>query len=159
MDPLRIGIVGAQFAAHFHMQNYARLRGWKITIPAVASRTRTRAEELAKKYHIPEVADDFRRLLDQKDIDVVDLCVPTDLHHEFIIQAAKAGWNFASPDEDWVRGYPQELEDFVECLLTGREPDSGLDLAFQTVEAIYAAYLSAEKGMRVELEKRPPLTT
>ncbi|MCJ7494197.1 MAG: Gfo/Idh/MocA family oxidoreductase [Deltaproteobacteria bacterium] len=71
----------------------------------------------------------------------------------------KAGWNFASPDEDWVRGYPQELEDFVECLLTGREPDSGLELAFQTVEAIYAAYLSAEKGMRVELEKRPPLTT
>jgi predicted dehydrogenase len=51
------------------------------------------------------------------------------------------------------------LEDFVECLLTGREPDSGLELAFQTVEAIYAAYLSAEKGMRVELEKRPPLTT
>ena len=65
MDPLRIGIVGAQFAAHLHMQNYARLRGWKITIPAVASRTRTRAEELAKKYHIPEVADDFRRLLDR----------------------------------------------------------------------------------------------
>ena len=34
----------------------------------------------------------------------------------------KAGWNFASPDEDWVRGYPQELEDFVDSLLTGREP-------------------------------------
>jgi len=65
----------------------------------------------------------------------------------------KAGWNFASPDEDWVRGYPQELEDFVDCLLTGREPVSGLDLACQTVEAIYAAYLSAEKGGRVELKR------
>jgi predicted dehydrogenase len=63
----------------------------------------------------------------------------------------KAGWNFASPDEDWVRGYPQELEDFAECLLTGREPVSGLDLAVDTVKAIYAAYLSAEKGMRVDL--------
>jgi predicted dehydrogenase len=66
----------------------------------------------------------------------------------------KAGWNFASPDEDWVRGYPQEVEDFVDCLLTGREPISGLDLAVETVKAIYAAYLSAEKGVRVEVERK-----
>ena len=25
----------------------------------------------------------------------------------------KAGWQFPSPEEDWMRGYPQELEDFV----------------------------------------------
>ena len=67
----------------------------------------------------------------------------------------KAGWNFASPDEDWVRGYPQELEDFVDSLLTGREPISGLELALETVEAIYAAYLAAEKGMRMDLKKTP----
>jgi hypothetical protein len=35
----------------------------------------------------------------------------------------------------------------------GKEPVSGLDLAIDTVKAIYAAYLSAEKGMRVELDK------
>ena len=52
-----------------------------------------------------------------------------------------------------MRGYPQELEDFADCLLTGREPVSDLDLAVETVKAIYAAYLSAEKGMRVELDK------
>ncbi|HSR10864.1 MAG TPA: gfo/Idh/MocA family oxidoreductase, partial [Thermodesulfobacteriota bacterium] len=63
----------------------------------------------------------------------------------------KAGWNFATPEEDWFRGYPQEMEDFVECLLTGRKPLSDLDLAIETVKAIYAAYLSAEKGMRVQL--------
>jgi len=65
----------------------------------------------------------------------------------------KAGWNFASPDEDWVRGYPQELADFADCLLTGRDPVSGLDLAVETVKAIYAAYLSAEQGKRVELSE------
>ena len=43
------------------------------------------------KFSIPHVADDYRRLLERKDIDAVDLCVPTDLHHEFIIQAAQAG--------------------------------------------------------------------
>jgi predicted dehydrogenase len=65
----------------------------------------------------------------------------------------KAGWNFPSPDEDWVRGYPQELEDFIEAVLFGREPISGIDLARDVVEAIYAAYASAEKGMRIELKR------
>jgi predicted dehydrogenase len=65
----------------------------------------------------------------------------------------KAGWNFPSPDEDWVRGYPQELEDFVDAVLFDREPISGIDLARDVVEAIYAAYASAEKGMRIELKR------
>jgi len=63
----------------------------------------------------------------------------------------KAGWNFPSPDEDWIRGYPQEMEDFVDAILLDREPVSGIDLARDVVEAIYAAYLSAEQGRRVEL--------
>ncbi|MCX8116642.1 MAG: Gfo/Idh/MocA family oxidoreductase [Desulfobacterota bacterium] len=63
----------------------------------------------------------------------------------------KAGWQFPSPDEDWMRGYPQEMEDFVYAILEDREPISGLDLAYETVEVIYAAYLSAETGRRVDL--------
>jgi predicted dehydrogenase len=69
----------------------------------------------------------------------------------------KAGWNFPSPDEDWVRGYPQEMEDFADCVLLDREPVSGMALARAVVEVIYAAYLAAEKGRRIELEaiRRP----
>jgi predicted dehydrogenase len=63
----------------------------------------------------------------------------------------KAGWNFPSPDEDWMGGYPQEIEDFIDCILQGREPISGLDLAVDTMNVIYSAYLSAERGQRVEL--------
>lgn len=66
----------------------------------------------------------------------------------------KAGWQFPSPDEDWMRGYPQEMEDFVNAILEDREPVSGLGLAYETVEVIYAAYLSAETGQRVELSKK-----
>jgi predicted dehydrogenase len=63
----------------------------------------------------------------------------------------KAGWNFPSPDEDWVRGYPQELEDFVDSVLFDREPISGIDLAREVMEVIYAAYVSAEEGKRIFL--------
>jgi len=65
----------------------------------------------------------------------------------------KAGWQFPSPDEDWMRGYPQELEDFIDAVLFDREPISGIDLAREVVEVIYAAYASAEKGSRIELQR------
>ena len=66
--------------------------------------------------------------------------------------STKAGWNYPSPDEDWMGGYPQELEDFIDSILQGRQPISGLDLAEDTVRVIYSAYLAAEKGERIELD-------
>jgi len=66
----------------------------------------------------------------------------------------KAGWQFPSPDEDWMRGYPQEMEDFINAILEDRDPISGIDLAYDVVEVIYAAYLSAETGKRIELAKK-----
>ena len=65
----------------------------------------------------------------------------------------KSGWQFPSPDEDWMRGYPQEMEDFVDAVREGREPLSGLLLAHETVEVIYAGYVSAQEGRRVELTR------
>jgi predicted dehydrogenase len=395
MERVRLGIIGSQFAAQLHLNNYSKLRGSKVDLVAVASRNKEHAAAFAKKFDIPNYYDDYRRILERKDIDVVDLCVPTDLHEEFSIEAAeagkhiicekpltgyfgkerkeehvgltvskklmlkealkgcdqvikavqknkvkfmyaenwiyappftklkslvrvsggtildiraeeshsgshakysrkwktsgggalmrlgahpvgavlhlkhyegmlkygkpiraksvtaevghhtkigsfvkekkkyvvsewedvedwgvmvinfednskatvfasdtvlggvrntltvylsnavvnvninphnalevyapephifgeeyiaekletKAGWNFPSPDEDWMRGYPQELEDFMDALLFDREPISGIDLARDVVEAIYAAYASAEKGMRIELKR------
>jgi predicted dehydrogenase len=64
----------------------------------------------------------------------------------------KAGWQFPSPEEDWMRGYPQELEDFVDAIETRRPPLSGAVLARDVVEVIYAGYLSAATGRRVDLK-------
>jgi predicted dehydrogenase len=65
----------------------------------------------------------------------------------------RAGWQFPSPDEDWMRGYPQEMADFVDAVREGREPLSGALLARETVEVIYAGYVSAEEGRRVDLAR------
>jgi predicted dehydrogenase len=65
----------------------------------------------------------------------------------------KAGWNFPSPDDDWMKGFPQELEDFIDAVRLEREPVSGIDLARDVVETIYAAYASAEEGKRIFLKR------
>jgi len=64
-----------------------------------------------------------------------------------------SGWQFPSPEEDWMRGYPQELEDFVGAISERREPLSGGLLAREVVEVIYAGYVSAAAGRRVELSR------
>ncbi len=65
----------------------------------------------------------------------------------------KAGWSFPSPDEDWMRGYPQEMQDFVEAVYYDRNPVSDGELGRQVVEVTYVAYLSAEEGCRIDLDE------
>lgn len=62
-----------------------------------------------------------------------------------------AGWSFPAPDEDWMQGYPQELQDFAECVATGRSPRSDARLGREVLAVVYGAYLAAAEGRRVEL--------
>ncbi len=63
----------------------------------------------------------------------------------------KTGWQFVCLEEAWTRGYIQEIQDFMECVAYDRQPLSGVDLAFDTIKATYAAYWSAEDGKRITL--------
>jgi predicted dehydrogenase len=64
----------------------------------------------------------------------------------------KTGWQFVCLEEEWTRGYLQEIQDFMECVATGRQPLAGLDLAYETMQVQYAGYWSAEDGKRITLE-------
>jgi len=60
--------------------------------------------------------------------------------------STQEGWSAAAPDEHFTMGYQAELQDFVECAVRGDVPQSDLELALDTTAAIYAAYLSDERG-------------
>jgi len=64
----------------------------------------------------------------------------------------KQGWTCTSPDEDWLTGYPQEMEAFYRTIAYGEEPESDLPLAADSISTIYSAYLSADRqGASVEV--------
>jgi len=64
----------------------------------------------------------------------------------------KQGWSNPAPDENWMLGYPQEIQDFIEAIANNREPKSGMLTASDVVSVLYAAYISAErKGTEVEI--------
>lgn len=64
---------------------------------------------------------------------------------------SKTGWVKPFVSEQIQRGYIGEMQDFIECVSTGREPLSGYALARETTKILYAAYLSGEEGRRVDL--------
>jgi predicted dehydrogenase len=63
----------------------------------------------------------------------------------------KTGWQYVCLEEEWTRGYLQEIQDFMECAATGRPPLSDLALAYETIKVNYAGYWAAEDGRRVLL--------
>lgn len=64
---------------------------------------------------------------------------------------SKIGWNHPFLEDEIIRGYTDEMRDFIESVYYDREPKSGFELAYDTIKIIYAAYKSAEVGTAVEL--------
>ncbi|MCG2767651.1 MAG: Gfo/Idh/MocA family oxidoreductase [Anaerolineae bacterium] len=88
---VRVVVVGAGFAADFHLASYQRIYGVDVEVVGIASRTRSKAEALAKRYGVPRVYSDLSAVLEDPDVNVVDLCVPVHLHGEMAVAVAKAG--------------------------------------------------------------------
>ena len=86
---MKIGIVGAGSMGHAHASSWADLKGLGAEVVGIAAnRPDGTASQLADKYGT-RVYDSFEALV--PDVDIIDLCVPTDLHREMTIQAARAG--------------------------------------------------------------------
>lgn len=64
---------------------------------------------------------------------------------------SKLGWNKPFLEDEIIRGYTDEMRDFIECVYYDREPKSGFKLAYDTTKIIYAAYKSSELGVAVTL--------
>lgn len=63
---------------------------------------------------------------------------------------SKIGWNNPFLEDEIIRGYTDEMRDFIESIYYDRKPKSSFDLAYDTIKIIYAAYKSAELGVAVE---------
>ena len=87
---VKVGIVGAGFAANFHLRSYRQVQGVRVEVAAIVDVNKARAEDLAKRFVIPKCYDDYRYLLEDKSIQVVDLVVPNALHLSMVLQAAQA---------------------------------------------------------------------
>ena len=90
MAKIRIGLVGSGFVSELHMYAYKRVYGVNIEVTAVVSRG-DHVELFAKKHQIAQTYRDYRALLADPAIDVVDICTPPASHAGMIVEAMLAG--------------------------------------------------------------------
>jgi predicted dehydrogenase len=90
-EKIRVGLIGAGFVGNIHARAYRRITDLDVDIAAVAAVPLAQAEELAQRYGVADAYDDYRRILDRDDINLVDVSVPNHLHERFTIEAAQAG--------------------------------------------------------------------
>jgi predicted dehydrogenase len=63
----------------------------------------------------------------------------------------KGGWQYVLLDELLARGYIGEMQDFIDCVVHGGTPQADFELAYTSMQAIYAAYESAATDRRVRI--------
>ncbi|MBN1563696.1 MAG: Gfo/Idh/MocA family oxidoreductase [Anaerolineae bacterium] len=87
---MRVGIVGAGSMGTTHSAGwkYVEETGGGAILAGITDYIRSGAEALAER-HDCAVYDSYDDLL--ADVDIVDICTPSNLHHDMVIRAARAG--------------------------------------------------------------------
>ncbi|MGC8792771.1 MAG: Gfo/Idh/MocA family protein [Bryobacteraceae bacterium] len=87
MDKVRVGLIGSGFASAIHCEALRRVPAAEVV--AVASPRG--AAGFAARHAIPRWYADYRELLESRDLDMVVLGIPNDLHCQVTVNAAAAG--------------------------------------------------------------------
>lgn len=90
---LRLGVLGAGMIAivpNGFLPGMRQLAD-RVEVAAISSRTRARAEGVARDFAIPDVYDDLDTMLAQADLDAVLNLTPIDAHYETNLRILEAG--------------------------------------------------------------------
>ena len=88
VETIRVGIVGARFAARFHWDGIRRVCGIPVTVVGVTSKTAEARDAFARDRGIRSF-ENFEDLCEA--VDVVDLCTPGSSHESLAVQALQWG--------------------------------------------------------------------
>ncbi len=94
--PLNIGLIGCGFMGRAHSNAYRKVNNFfdlafRPVLKAVCARNADLAKTFAARWGYESVETDWKKLINRKDIDAVDICVPNNLHHDIAVAAAKSG--------------------------------------------------------------------
>jgi predicted dehydrogenase len=89
MNTIRVAIVGCGRISDLHQLGYRGRQDARII--AVCDTNQAHAKKKAKEWGVEKVYSDYRQVLEDKDVDVVELLTPHHLHCPMTVQAAQAG--------------------------------------------------------------------
>ena len=96
MKKLNIGLIGYGFMGRTHSNAFRKVTNFfdvpfEPVLHTVCARNAERAGAFAAKWGYANVATDWRSVVENPEIDLIDIASPNDTHHDIAIAAAKAG--------------------------------------------------------------------
>ena len=97
MKEYKVGIIGAGFIARVHAYGYLNLplfydqQDFKFTVKTVCAAHQSSADKFAAQIGAAKAVTDYRGIIDDPEIDVVDIASPNDFHCEQLLAAMEAG--------------------------------------------------------------------
>jgi predicted dehydrogenase len=96
LKPLNIGMIGYGFMGRAHSNAYHQVNHFfplqhRPVLKAICGRSADKVKAFADQWGYESTETDWRRLIDRKDIDVIDIGTPNNTHKEIALAAAQAG--------------------------------------------------------------------
>src|SRR5947209_11842605 len=90
---LRVGMIGYGFMGRAHSNAYKQVGQFfpsdhRVVLKAACARNADTVKAFAAQWGYESTETDWRKLVARKDIDVVDICTPNNLHKEIALAAA-----------------------------------------------------------------------
>jgi len=96
MKTLNVGIIGYQFMGKAHSNAWIKAplffdAGVKPILKVACGRNRDAVRAFADQWGWQEIETDWKKVVERKDIDIIDIALPQHLHYEVAMAAAKNG--------------------------------------------------------------------
>ena len=86
---IKLGIIGVGKISDLHIKGYKNMNNVEVT--GIADINKKTLKEKARFWEVEKTTLDYRDLLEDKKIDVIDILTPHNLHSKIFIEALKSG--------------------------------------------------------------------
>jgi len=93
---LNVGVIGCGFMGRVHSNAYRKVGAffaleYEPVLKVICDNNAKKVKQFAVNWGWESFETDWRKLVERRDVDLVDICVPNNLHYEIAMAAAKAG--------------------------------------------------------------------
>jgi len=96
--PLNIAVLGCGFMGRTHSNAWLQVNHFfprehqpVLKVCCARPEEKDKLEKFSKAWRYESMAFDWREVIQRKDIDLIDICLPNNMHHDVVIAAAEAG--------------------------------------------------------------------
>ncbi len=96
LPPIGIGVIGYKFMGKAHSNAYRQISQFfdlpvRPRLKAICGREQAKVDKMAERWGWETAVTDWRRIIDDPDIQIVDICAPNNTHCEIALAAFEAG--------------------------------------------------------------------